>query len=165
MNGQEAPYLFASLAEVMPEVDRLLAGHRTVGPTGHLGKSATIFPGRLITSSVDGLLVQNALDRSGRRSARSWSVGWLLQETGRFPRRDQARPRSIFPSRRLDLDARAEAEALRAAVKPPMPRTQALSPTTRSRVRSLVRPGSGSTGIHCAHHLGFVLAETASPGN
>jgi hypothetical protein len=146
------PLTFATLDQVMPEVDRLLQGHTTVGNwslaqiCNHLSAS--------LVSSIEGFEVR---------------APWLLRQTlGRVLRRRVLRtgtipegvklPERILP--RPELDPRAEAEALRAALQlyaastdapAPHPMFGRLSRADWNRIHC----------IHCAHHLSFVLPQTA----
>ena len=99
---------FASLDRVMPDVDQLLAGHTTVGQWS-LGQICNHLM-RTLTWTVEGY-----------PKLAPWivrkTVGPLLLKrilrTGRFPD-GITLPRPYLPP--PDLDARAEAEALRAAL-------------------------------------------------
>jgi hypothetical protein len=149
---------FASLEEVMPDVERLLLGHTTVGKwslgqiCGHLCRSIhfTIdgFPVRapwLIRKTVGPLLLRRIL-RTGR-----------FFEGMKAPAEYQPGPVA---------DARAEAEALRAALRRFAAHTGPL----------VEHPLAGKVPravwerfhcIHCAHHLGFAVptgGEEGAPG-
>jgi hypothetical protein len=142
------PLGFGSLSEVMPEVDRLLEGHRTVG-NWSLGQICNHLAGALIYS-VEGYPVK---------------VPWLIRKTlGRrfkreFFRTEQMRegiklPENFVP--RPGLDARAEAEALRAALTMysahtgPMADHPMFGPLSRAEWTRL-------HCVHSAHHLSFAL--------
>jgi hypothetical protein len=141
------PLTFASLAAVMDDVDRLLPAHTTVGRWS-LGQVCNHLTGALI-GSVDGF--------PGR-------APWLLRKTvGRVVRRQimksgQMREGFKLPERFLPkpgLDARAEAEALRAALRMydghsgPLADHPLFGPLDRDAWTRL-------HCIHCAHHLSFV---------
>jgi hypothetical protein len=139
---------FSRLDEVMPEVERLLEGHTTVG-NWSLGQIcnhlATVF-----RSSVD----------PPRRAP--WivrrTIGPLIRrrvlKAGAMPTGIKV-PDALIP--RPGLDARSEAENLRAAMdwytalpKPPVfehPFFGRITPEQGTRIHC----------IHCAHHLSFAL--------
>lgn len=153
------PLEFATLDRVMPEVDRLLLGHSTAGNWSlgqvchHLAWALTGsvdgFPGQapwLFRRTV-GRVLLNRLLKSGR-----------MPEGVRIPEGGDPRP---------GLDARAEAEALRAALRifaghtGPLPENPFLGPVTRAQAERI-------HCIHCAHHLSFVLPaedEAVDPGD
>jgi hypothetical protein len=139
---------FARLEEVMPEVDRLLAGHSTLG-NWSLGQVCNHLAGG-IQKSVDGYGVQ---------------APWLVRETmGRIIKKRILGERRMKTGIKLPeeflpkpgLDARAEAEALRASITYYLahPGPRALHPffgrMTGDEWDRLHR-------IHCAHHLSFVV--------
>ncbi len=141
---------FASLDEVMPEVERLLAGHATVGAWS-LGQI------------LDHLAF--ALDRVARGPAASEPPTAEQQEVhrrffagDRFP--DGIELPSAFSPPPND-DPGAAAEALRAAIAAfaartaPFPAHPRLGPLTGEEWVKLHR-------MHCAHHLGFVVPTGAS---
>jgi hypothetical protein len=141
---------FARLDEVMPEVDRLLAGHATVG-NWSLGQICNHLAG-MYRMSVEGFGVQ---------------MPWLFRATlGRVFKK------KIFAERRMKagikvperflpkpgLDDRAEAEALRASIahyrahpepRAPHPFFGQLTGDEWDRVHL----------IHSAHHLSFAVPE------
>lgn len=139
---------FASLDQVMPEVDRLLPGHKTVG-NWSLGQICNHLAAA-VTVSVDGVAVK---------------APWLLRKTiapvvlkrilkaGRIRDGFQL-PEEFVP--KPDLDARAEAEALRASLRlfaahsGPVAEHPFFGRMSRDQWDQLHR-------IHCAHHLNFVL--------
>jgi len=146
-NTERRALSFTSLAEVMPEVDRLLQGHRTVG-NWSLGQICNHLAGSLIYS-VEGFPVK---------------VPWLIRKTiGPLAKRDlfgkgRMREGIKLPEKfvpRPGLDARAEAEALRGALNVYSAHAGPLAD----------HPMFGPLGhdewtrlhcIHCAHHLSFV---------
>jgi hypothetical protein len=154
MDGRR-PLRFSRLSEVMPEVDRLLTGHRLVGQwtlgqvCNHLSTS--------IIGSIEGT---------------SFRFPWLLRktigpmlvrriiETGRMPRGIKAPP-TLQP--RPGLDDRAEAEALRATVNYFGMHSGPLAD----------HPLGGPIGrdawdrfhaVHCAHHLSYLLPGSGEAG-
>jgi hypothetical protein len=152
MRDDRRTLAFASLAEVMPEVDRLLAGHRTVGnwTLGQICNHLT----RAITGSVDGF---------------PGKMPWLFRMTigplilrrilgkGEMPAGIKL-PEKLLP--RPGLDDRAEAEALRAALRlfaahpgpwAAHPLAGRLDRETWERLHC----------IHSAHHLSFALPGAA----
>jgi hypothetical protein len=138
---------FSSLAEVMPDVDCLLQGHRT-GGNWSLGQVCNHLSDSLILS-VEGFGVK---------------APWLIRKTlGPIVKRQlfktgQMREGIKIPEKFLPkpgLDARAEAEALRAALQRysahtgPMADHPMFGPLSRDEWTRL-------HCIHCAHHLSFV---------
>lgn len=147
-NVSRRPLAFASLDRVMPDIDRLLGGHTTVGhwSLGQICNHLT----QSLTWTVDGF-----------PSLTPWvvrkTIGPLflrrILKTGRFPGGIKL-PKAYLP--KPGLDARAEAEALRAALWHFASHTGPLSD----------HPMAGQIAraewerfhcIHYAHHLGFVL--------
>jgi hypothetical protein len=141
---------FALLDEVMPDVERLLAGHSTVGQWS-LGQICNHLA-RTISGSVDGFptlapwlirrtvgpLAFRGVDRLGRLPTGVKAAAYLIPPPG--------------------LDARAEAEALGAAIA----RFQALTGPAgehpffgRMSLARLTRAHC----LHCAHHLSFARPE------
>jgi len=150
MNPARRPLTFASLDQVMPDVDRLLLGHRTVGnwTLGQICNHLT----RAFISTVEGF---------------RFSAPWIVRKTvgpllvrrllkySRFPE-GAPLPQKFLP--KPTDDDRAEAEALRAAIgllrahHGPLaahPLGARLSHADWARFHC----------IHCAHHLSFVLPE------
>lgn len=136
---------FASLDEVMPEVERLLAGHVTVGAwsLGQILDHLAFAIGRVATgpaASEPPTPEQQELQRH-------------LFAGDRFP--DGIELPSAF-SPPPGADPRAAAEALRAAIaafaaRPaPFPAHPRLGPLTGEEWVKLHR-------MHCAHHLEFVV--------
>ena len=149
--AERRPLSFTDLAEVMPEVNRLLPGHTTVGRwslgqiCNHLADSFIYsvegFPAKvpwLIRKTV-GPIVKRRLFKTGR-----------MPEGIKLPEKFLPRP---------GLDARAEAEALRGALQlfsthagalADHPMFGHLDHTLWARLHC----------IHCAHHLSFVNPNT-----
>jgi hypothetical protein len=145
---------FPTLDRVMPDVDRLLEGHQTLGQwslgqvCNHLATSITYsvegFPMRApwILRTTLGAVKRRQLFKTGRMA------GGI-----RLPAKDVPKP---------GLDARAEAEALRATLQyyaahqGPL----ALHPLLGKMARE---QWTRFHGIHCAHHLSFLLP--SGPGN
>jgi hypothetical protein len=145
--AERRPLAFSSLNEVMPEVDRLLQGHRT-GGNWSLGQICNHLSDSLIYS-VDGFgvkapwLIRKTLGPIFKRQ---------LFKTGTM-REGIKLPENFLP--KPGLDARAEAEALRAALQKysahagPVadhPMFDRLSRDEWTRLHC----------IHCAHHLSFL---------
>jgi hypothetical protein len=142
------PLAFATLDEVMPDVERLMEGHRTIGHwslgqmCNHLADSFTMsvegFPVRVpwLIRTLFGPVAKRQLFGTGR-----------MQEGIKLPEKFLPRP---------GLDARAEAEALRGALKVYSAHTGALAD------HPMFGPLDRETWtrlhcIHCAHHLSFAL--------
>jgi Protein of unknown function (DUF1569) len=142
---------FASLAEVMPEVDRLLAGHRMLGQWT-LGQMCNHLSGSIV-GSVEGFPVKPPWII--RKTIGPLIVRRILKE-GRM-REGVKLPEKYCP--KPGLDDRAEAEALRAAIRlfsahtGPFAAHPLGSPLPRETWERL-------HCIHCAHHLGFAVPET-----
>ncbi len=138
----------STLDQVMPEIDRLMEGHETVG-NWTLGQVCNHLAATFVYS-IEGFPGQ---------------APWLLRVTlGKIIWKKIRRERGMkagikVPERyqpKPDLDARAEAEALRAAVDLYARHTDGMA----------IHPMFGPIGrdgwtelhcIHCAHHLSFVL--------
>ena len=141
---------FASLGEVMPEVDRLLVGHRTVG-NWTLGQICNHLSWAVI-GSVEGSPLR--VPWIVRKTVGPFIVRRILK-TGRFPEGINL-PEKYRPG--PGLDARAEAEALRASIQlfgshaGPYADHPLAGPTDRETWERF-------HCIHCAHHLGFVRPE------
>ena len=149
MKATRRSLTFTSLDRVMPEVDRLLlAGYTTAG-NWTLGQMCNHLTQSLIWT-VDGF--PKLAPWFFRKSVGPLLLRHILK-SGRFPAGVR------LPSRYLpksDLDDRAEAEALRAALWHFASHTEALSDHPMG--------GTLSRGdwerfhcIHCAHHLGFAV--------
>ncbi len=146
---------FSSLAEVMPEVDRLLAGHRMVG-SWTLGQICNHLSGA-IRASVEGVPFKAP-----------WPARVLIGpiarrrilSTGRMPRGVRL-PEKFAP--RPGLDARAEAEALRATIRLFSAEAGPLSPHPLFGPMT-VEDWHRFHCIHAAHHLNFALPDPKPGG-
>jgi hypothetical protein len=141
------PLSFATLDQVMPDVDRLTAGYESVG-NWSLGQICNHLTGAL-TTSVEGT---------------SFKAPWLVRtlvapfifkrimKTGQMTEGVKL-PKAFLP--REGLDDRAEVEALRAALgvfaahSGPVAAHPFFGPISRADWERL-------HCIHCAHHLSFV---------
>ena len=145
---------FASLDEVMPEVDRLLAGHTTVGhwTLGQICNHLT----KAITGSVEGFTFRAPWFV---RSVVAPLVLRNILKSGRMPEGVKVNA-ELLPGV-SGLDARAEAEALRASLRllaahnGPFADHPFFGRLTRAQVERL-------QCVHCAHHLSFVLPAAPS---
>jgi hypothetical protein len=155
--SQRRELSFARLDDVLPEVERLLAGHTTVGNwslgqiLSHLAAviEVSVEGGAAVTSPEIAALLA---DEEGRRRVAVFRQ--RLLEKGRIA---EGAP---IPSERLvpvaESDAATEAQRFREAVARfcsaagPLPNHPALGPMTRSEWERF-------HCVHCAHHLGFVL--------
>jgi Protein of unknown function (DUF1569) len=145
--SERRPLSFTSLAEVMPDVDRLLRGHRTVGKWS-LGQICNHLAGSLIYS-VEGFpgkapwLIRKLI---GSRAKRDLFRKGRMDEGMKLPEKFLPRP---------GLDPRAEAEALRGALNVysahagPLADHPLFGPLGRDEWTHL-------HCIHFAHHLSFV---------
>jgi hypothetical protein len=141
---------FASLDEVMPEVERLLAGHATTGRWS-LGQIchhlAAAF--RLIQEGDPGIRLEPLPEAVRRR--------FLRRE--RFPDGVEIPHPALRPP--AGLDDRAGADALRAALarfaaaEDPFPPHPSLGPLTRDEWARF-------HCLHCGHHLGFAVPSPAA---
>lgn len=142
---------FNSLNEVMPEVDRLLAGHVTAG-TWTLGQIlAHLAAAVRMTDAGPGGPGPAAAERSEVLKRRFF-------RSGRFPQGIEAPHPALIPA--PDADPREQAEVLRKALARldsapgPFPDHPVLGPLDRDEwIRFHC--------IHCAHHLGFAIPEAA----
>ncbi len=136
---------FNSLEEVIPEVERLLAGHATVGEWS-LGQI------------LHHLATAIRVSRRGRPNPEARPVSEPFREqffrSRRFPEGMQApHPRLIPPT---DADARVQLEELRTAITQwtlapgPFPDHPLLGPLSKDE-------WSDFHCIHCAHHLSFAV--------
>ncbi len=147
---------FSSLDDVMPEVDRLLLGHETVGKWSlgqicrHLSKAMEM--------TVEGKPIRGY-------GLMRWTIGPFARRhifrTGRMPEGVKLPSKALEP--KPGLDDRAEAEALRATIRlflaedGPFTVHPVFGPLSVEEWRLLHR-------IHCAHHLSFARpANTTSP--
>jgi len=146
------PLAFSSLDDVMPDVDRLLAGHQTVG-TWSLGQICNHLALSLRYSAEGGLPVRISWLT---RLLVGTPAKWHVFRTGALPAGFKVPSPVLVPA--PDRDDRAEAEALRATIRlylaapepfPPHPLFGPLSPEEWRRFHC----------IHCAHHLSFALPE------
>ena len=150
MNPRRRALVFDRLDQVMPDVDRLLAGHTTVG-TWSLGQICNHLTA-VIVGSVDGFPMKAPW--FVRKTIGPFILKRLLT-TGRM-REGIGLPPDVLP--RPGSDARAEAEALRAAITMfnatpgPFAAHPLFGPMTRDQWDRLHR-------IHCAHHLSFTLPD------
>ena len=141
---------FDRLDQIMPEVDRLLAGHTTAGSWTfgqmlyHLATAV-----RLTT-----LGSRRPPEEPGSQAARTAEVyRKRFFQSGRFPEGAEAPIPILIPP--ADADERAEAESLRSALlrfersEGPFPAHPMLGPLTKDEWAAFHR-------IHSAHHLGFV---------
>jgi hypothetical protein len=141
---------FASLDEVMPDVDRLLRGHTTVGKWSL---------GQICSHLTQG--IHFTIDGFPREVRAPWIIRktmlrlllWYILRTGRFPSGiwTPARYRPV-----PGVDAGVEAESLRAALQ----RLAAHSgPLTEHPLDGTVSRAVWERFhcIHCAHHLSFAL--------
>jgi hypothetical protein len=152
MNPARRTLSFAAIDQIMPEVDRLLEGHATVGNWslgqifGHLTHA--------VTYSVDGF--PQRAPWLIRKTIGPWLLRRILR-SGQFPEGVKL-PKEAEP--RPGLDARAEAEAMRAAL-----RIFATAPGPFAE--HPLGPAMDRAGwermhcIHCAHHLSYVLPTSA----
>src|SRR5262249_17847808 len=109
MKAARRSLTFASLDEVMPDVDRLLEGHTTVG-NWSLGQICSHLA-RAMNGTVDGF--PEKAPWLVRKTAGPLLVRWILWR-GRFPAGVKL-PEEYRPV--PGSDARAEADALRAALR------------------------------------------------
>jgi len=141
---------FASLDEVMPEVERLLGGHVTVGQwsLGQICNHLAI----AVHLSMNGR--SEFVSATSPEEDRSWILRKRFFRGGRFPEGKTAPIPALVPSE--GLDDRAEADDLRHAIARfsaaagPFPGHPFLGPMTKDEwVRFHC--------IHAAHHLGFAV--------
>jgi hypothetical protein len=144
---------FARLDDVMPELDRLLAGHATVG-NWTLGQICSHLASTLRVAADP----PRPMPWIVRRTAGPLLMRYILRR-GSMPAGVKA-PADLVP--KPGLDARAEAEALRATIR-----------LYHERVpERFEHPFFGRVAkadltrlqcIHCAHHLSFVLPQEDRP--
>ena len=141
---------FAGLDEVMPEVERLLAGHTPVGGWTLAQICNHLATGIRLTLDVP---VRPAEPTREQDVARRRFFG-----RSQFPEGMQAPIAVLVP--RADLDAHEEARSLRheiarfASCAGPFPAHPLLGPLTRAEWTRF-------HCMHCAHHLGFVVPSPA----
>jgi hypothetical protein len=148
---------FTSFDQVMPEVDRLLeGGYETVG-NWSLGRICNHLASSLIFS------VEGFPGRAPWLARKLFAPGVLrkLRKTNKLPEGVKV-PDWALP--KPGLDDRAEAEALRAAIRVYTAHIGPMAP--HPFFENLTRADSDWTNLlHCAHHLSFVLPRgTASAG-
>ena len=147
--SERRPLDFASLNDVMPDVDRLLQGHRMVGKWT-LGQVCNHLS-RCLQATVDGPPLK---------------APWFMRvffggiakrhvfRTGTMPAGFKVPSASLVPP--ASVDDRAEAEALRATVRlfldapGPMGKHPLFGSLTQEEWRRF-------HCIHCAHHLSFAV--------
>jgi hypothetical protein len=150
MSNDPRTLAFVSLNEVMPEVDRLVDRHRTVG-NWSLAQICNHLSGFIILS-VDGF---PKLAPWILRKTVGPLVCQRILKTGRIPTGIKT-PKEFEP--KPGLDAQAEVEALRAAIQVfsahpgPFATHLFFGSLTRSQWERL-------HAIHSAHHLSFALPD------
>ncbi len=137
---------FSSVDQVMPDVDRLLNGHKTAG-NWSLGQICSHLTGTF-QSSIEGFPIKMPwLMRAtiGKVVKKKILASGKMDEGIKIPERFLPKP---------GLDDRAEAEALRAALRlyaahtGPVANHPMFGPMSRTEWDRL-------HCIHCAHHLSF----------
>ncbi len=137
---------FASLDDVMPDVERLLAGHATVGKWSLAQICHHLATGIRLTLDAPLRPFEETRDTEIARRR--------FFHPGRFPEGMEAPIPALIPP--PDLDAGAEAEALRevigrfASTNGPFPAHPRLGPMTKDEWARF-------HCLHCAHHLGFAV--------
>ena len=150
MRAARRPLTFASLDEVMPDVERLLRGHTTVG-NWSLGQICSHLA-QGINFTIDGFPAEACLPWVVRQTVGRFLL-WRILRRGRFVE-GMPMPRKYKPA--PGTDAQAEAESLRAALRRFAAHTGPLAN------HPLQGPVSRAVWerfhcIHCAHHLRFAL--------
>jgi hypothetical protein len=149
---------FTSLDDVMPEVDRLLRGHVTVG-NWSLGQICSHLA-QAFRFTIDGFPPETRLPWIVRATIGRFLL-WRILRTGRFTE-GMPMPTKYKPA--PGTDAQTEAESLRAALKRfaahagPLADLPFRGPVSRDiwdRFHC----------IHCAHHLGFAVPVVESRGD
>jgi hypothetical protein len=137
---------FADFDEVLADVDRLLAGHITVGAWSL---------GQILNHLATAIrLTTEGHHRSAGATREQDVARRSFFGPGRFPEGMQAPLPVLLP--RPDLDAEIEAQALRETIGRfvsfggELPAHPRLGPLTRDEWTRFHR-------IHCAHHLGFAV--------
>lgn len=154
MKAARRAVVLNSLDDVMPEVERLLGGHSTVGKWS-LGQICSHLA-QAIHFTIDGFPPEARLPWPIRATLGRFLL-WRILRTGRFTER-MPMPRKYKPA--PGLDAVAEAEALRAALR----RLKTHSgPLAEHPLRGVVTRTVWERFhcIHCAHHLSFANPERA----
>lgn len=149
---------FDRLDEVMPDVERLLAGHETVG-SWSLGQICRHLALALVLTTRSG-----SRPGGGPRVADAPELRETRRrffESGRFPEGVPVPSAKLDPP--ADLDAHAEAETLRKAL------ARFASAPGPFGDHPMLGPLSAEEwarfhGLHCAHHLSFALPTGALEG-
>jgi hypothetical protein len=151
MRAARRPLTFASLDEVMPDVDRLLRGHTTVG-NWSLGQICSHLA-QALHFTLDGFPAEARLPWIIQKTVGRF-VLWLILRRGRFVE-GMRMPRKYEPV--PGADARAEAESLRAALRRFAAHTGPLAehPLKGAAVSRAVWERFHC--IHSAHHLRFAI--------
>ncbi len=147
---QQRKLTFASLDEVLPEVERLLAGHVTVGcwSLGQICNHLT----KVFDVLVDGVPNQEPSWRLVK--AVHWCCHKWFFSTSGFPTGITIPTRIVMPDQ--GLDARDESQKLGVALgrfiaaPGPFPAHPYIGAMNKNEWDEFNRR-------HCAHHLGFVL--------
>jgi hypothetical protein len=150
MRPARRPLSFASLDEVMPDVDRLLRGHTTVG-NWSLGQICSHLA-QAIHFTIDGFPAEAFPPWIIRKTIGRFLL-WRILRTGRFTE-GLKMPGKYEPA--AGAEARVEAESLRAALQ----RLAAHSgPLAEHPMKGPVSRAIWERFhcIHCAHHLRFAL--------
>ena len=144
--GERRVLDFASLDDVMTDVERLLAGHRTVGQWT-LGQILNHLRAAIrLTTKAPGSTSEPTREQAVFRR--------LFFRGGRFPEGLEVPLPEMIPQ--ADLDPHAEADSLRLAIGSygsriePFPAHPRLGPLTGDEWNRF-------HCIHCAHHLGFAV--------
>jgi hypothetical protein len=139
---------FASLDDVMPDVERLLAGHAAVGQWSLAQVCNHLATGIRLTLDAPSRFSDTTREQDIARRR--------FLHHGKFPEGMAAPLRVLIPE--PDLDARTEADSLRdviarfAAFAGPFPAHPRLGALTRDEwIRFHC--------MHCAHHLSFLVPE------
>jgi hypothetical protein len=137
---------FTSLDDVMPEVERLLAGHVTVG---------TWSLGQICHHLATGIrLTLNAPKRQRETTPEQDVARHEFFREGKFPDGMPAPIAALVPP--PDRDTHTEAEALRAAIRRFVETDRALP--AHPRLGPMTREDwTRFHCMHCAHHLGFAV--------
>jgi hypothetical protein len=148
---------FDRLDQIMPEVDRLLAGHTRAGSWSlgqilhHLATAIRLTArADRASDAVPGLPPDRAQEVARKR----------FFAAGRLPEGVEVPHPSLVPP--VEADERTEAGTLGRALRRlaardgPFPPHPLLGPLTRGEWEAFHR-------IHCAHHLSFVVPTTADP--